>query len=83
MLRKPRDGLCRLTLDTDPHPPGNVGPELCCKSSTHMHIHMCTHAHTSTRPHIHMHTHTPAHTHTHKHLHTHTPFTSLSCRLFP
>ena len=82
MLRKPRDGLCRLTLDTDPHPPGNVGPELCSNSSTHMHIHartytcahMCTHVHTSTHPHIHMHMHTPTHPCTHMHpcAYTHT-----------
>ena len=80
MLRKPRDGLCRLTLDTDPHPPGNVGPDLCSNSSTHMHIHARIHmyahtpAHMCTHVHTHLHTHATAYTHIHvAHVHTHLP----------
>ena len=74
---------------SDPHPPGNVGPDLCSNSSTNthtlMHIHAqthtCTHPPTYTHAHTHPYPHTPAHTytcaftyrHTCTYTHSHTP----------
>ena len=61
---------------SDPHLPGNVGPDLCSNSSTNIHTLMHIHAHTHTCTHpptyTHAHTHTPTHPCTHMHPCTHT-----------
>ena len=60
---------------SDPHPPGNVGPDLYSNSSTNTHTLMHIHTHTYTHIPAHIHTHPHTYTHIYTCTHTHTPHT--------